>query len=220
MPVYISQRYTTYYLLAGRDISTYVLAGKVWVRAMEDKGRDTIAAFDTLLTTNHLRMMKVLLSYLAPEQQGSLAVYIKFSELQYTLQLLKRSPPQPIFRGHRTILTPQSLLGGNLLENDFSGVLELLEELLPFSGPKERARIKNIRNFLSGMSQLREMMEMMEMMRELYPEGMGSTDNMTDMSSMGDMFSAMSGVDPTMLMQMVQMLQSAQPDSTNKSNEK
>lgn len=185
---------------------------------MEDKGRETITTFDTLLTTNRLQMMKVLLSYLAPEQQGSLAVYIKFSELQYALQLLKRSPPQPIFRGHRTILTFQSLLGGNLLENDFSGVLELLEELLPFSGPQERARIQNIRNFLSGMSQMREMMEMMEMMRELYPEGMGGADNMTDMSGMGDMFSAMSGMDPNALMQMVQMFQSAQPDSTDKSD--
>ena len=63
---------------------------------MEGKGSDIIAAFDSLLTTNHIQMLKVFLSYLAPDLQGGLAVYIKFLELQHTLQFLKNRPKSPV----------------------------------------------------------------------------------------------------------------------------
>ena len=211
---------------------------------MEDKGRETITTFDTLLTTNHIQMMKVFLSYLAPEQQGGLAVFIKFSELQYALQLMQRSPRQPIIRSHRTILSAQSLFDGSLLRGDNSGILELLEELMPFGGPEERARLRSVRNLLTSMSRMREMMEMMEMMKELFPEGMGSgedggfgnfanmfsdmsgmgnmtgmsgmADTASGMSGMADMFSGMSGMDPSVILQMLQMFQSAQSDDSHK----
>lgn len=204
---------------------------------MEDKGRETITTFDALLTTNHIQMMKVLLSYLAPEQQKGLAVYIKFSELQYALRLLRNTPGQPIIRGYRTILSPQSLLDGSLLEGDNSGILELLDELMPFSGPQERARLQNIRNLLTSISQMRQMMDMMEMMRELFPEGMGGGDSgdfssfasmFSDMGGMSDMTgtsgtsdrnSGMTGMDPTVILQMLQMLQSSQPSNADKSEE-
>lgn len=203
---------------------------------MEDKGRETIARFDTLLTTNHIQMMKVLLSYLAPEQQNGLAVYIKFSELQYALQLLKNTPGQPIIRGYRTILSPQSLFDGSLLQGDNSGILELLDELMPFSGPQERARLQSIRNLLTSISQMRQMMDMMEMMKELFPEGMGNGDGgdfgnfasmFSGMAGMGDMTgtsgasdraSGMTGMDPAVILQMFQMFQSSQPDSTGKTD--
>lgn len=181
---------------------------------MEDKGRETITTFDTLLTTNHIQMMKVLLSYLAPEQQNGLAVYIKFSELQYALRLLQNTPRQPIIRGYRTILSPQSLLDGNFLQGDNSGILELLDELMPFGGPQERARLQSIKNLLTSISQMRQMMDMMEMMKELFPEGMGSGDN----GNFGDFASMFSGMDPSVILQMAQMFQSAPPDGTAKTD--
>ena len=202
---------------------------------MEDKGRETITTFDTLLTTNHIQMMKVLLSYLAPEQQNGLAVYIKFSELQYALRLLQNTPRQPIIRGYRTILSPQSLLDGSLLKGDNSGIFELLDELMPFGGPQERARLQNIRNLLTSINQIQQMIDMMEMMKELFPEGMGNGDNgdfssfasifsdmagmtdMTGMSGSSDGVSGMPGMDPTVFLQMLQMFQSSQPDSSDKS---
>ena len=199
---------------------------------MEDKGRETITTFDTLLTTNHLQMMKVLLSYLAPEQQNSLAVYIKFSELQYALRLLQNTPRQPIIRSYRTILSPQSLLDGSLLQGDNSGILELIDELIPFGGPQERARLQSIRNLLTSISQMRQMMDMMEMMKDLFPEGMGNGDfsnfasmfsgmagtgDMTGMSGSSDGTSGMTGMDPTVILQMLQTFQSAQPSSADKS---
>ena len=198
---------------------------------MDEKGKETIAAFDRLLTTNRIQMMKVFLSYLPPEQQGGLAVYIKLSELQYTMQFIRRFPGRPLFTEQSTVLSLSALLDGSLLEQNQDGVLELLDELLPFSGPKERAYIQNLKTLLTSFSRMREMMAMMDMMKELFPEGMGGeggfgdilqgmagAGNMTEASGMADMVSGMTGMDPAAILQMLQMLQPSQADDTNKSD--
>lgn len=198
---------------------------------MDEKGKETIAAFDRRLTNNHIQMMKVFLSYLPPEQQGGLAVYIKLSELQYAMQLVRQSPYRPIFEGRRTVLSLNSLLDGSLLENNQDGVLELLDELLPFSSSRERAQIQSVKNLLTSFGRMREMMAMMDMMKELFPEGMngeggfgdmfaGMTGmgDMTGMSGMEDLASGMGGMDPAAIFQMMQMFQGAQPDSNDKSD--
>ena len=198
---------------------------------MDEKGKETIAAFDRLLTTNRIQMMKILLSYLPPEQQGGLAVYIKLSELQYAMQFVRQFPGRPLLRENRTILSLNSLLDGSLLGQNQDGVLELLDELLPFSGPRERSYIQNLKNLLTSFSRMREMMEMMDMMKELFPEGMGGeggfgdifqgmsgNENMTDMSGMANMLSGMAGMDPSALLQMLQMFQPSQNDDTDRSD--
>lgn len=175
---------------------------------MDEKGRERIDAFDRLLTNDALRMMKVFLSYLPPQQQGALAVYIKFSELQYTLQFLRRFPGRPLFMGNRHTLSFHSLLDGSLLTENQEGVLELLDELLPFSGPRERAQILNLKNLLTSLSRMREMMDMMEMMKDLFPEGAGAE------GGAGDIFQ---GADPSAVLQMFQMFQSPSGDSAKTS---
>lgn len=193
---------------------------------MDEKGKETIAAFDRLLTTNRIQMMKVFLSYLPPEQQGGLAIYIKLSELQYAMRFFRQHPGRPLIASRRTVLSLNSLLDGSLLTQDQTGVLELLDELLPFSGPQERRQIQNVKNLLTSFSQMREMIAMMDMMKELFPDGMdgeGSLENilsgmagasnMTDMSSMADMASGMAGMDPSAVLQMLQMFQTANTDS-------
>ena len=172
---------------------------------MDEKGKETIDAFDRLLTTNRIQMMKVFLSYLPPEQQGGLAVYIKLSELQYTMQFFRHFPRRPLFAGHRTILSLNSLLDGSLLDQNQDSVLELLDELLPFSGPKERTQINQIKNLLTSFSRMREMMAMMDMMKELFPEGMSGDGGIDDM-------------DPSVILQMFQMFQSSHTDDANKSD--
>lgn len=198
---------------------------------MDEKGKETIAAFDRRLTNNHIQMMKVFLSYLPPEQQGGLAVYIKLSELQYAMQLARQSPYRPIFEGRRTVLSLNSLLDGSLLENNQDGVLELLDELLPFSSSRERVQIQSVKNLLTSFSRMREMMTMMDMMKELFPEGMNGEGgfgdmfagmagmgDMTGMSGIGDFAAGMGGMDPTAIFQMMQMFQGTQPESTDKSD--
>lgn len=178
---------------------------------MDEKGKETIIAFDTLMTTNHIQMLKVFLSYLPPEQQSSLAIYIKFSELQYTMQLMRQSPGRPIYRDRRTVLSLSSLMDGSLLQQDREGVIELLDELLPYGNFKERARIQEFKNMLNSVGQIREMLAMMDMMKEMFPDGMGGSDG----NGMESMFSGMSGMDPEMFAQFMQMFQSPGAESTS-----
>ena len=52
---------------------------------MEQQDGNKVMAFDTLFSTNHIAMLKILLSCLDYQAQKSMAVYIKFLELQYTI---------------------------------------------------------------------------------------------------------------------------------------
>ena len=59
---------------------------------MEPCENEAIAAFDTLYTQNHIQILKVLLPYFDPASQKSIAVWIKYMELQYTMVCAKRHP--------------------------------------------------------------------------------------------------------------------------------
>ena len=104
---------------------------------MEEQNSKTINAFDSLFTTNRIQMLKILLPRLAPEQQSGFAVYIKLLELQYTLSLLRKPPGTRLMGNGKQ-------LSADFFQGDNTDTLELLDEMLPFSGPKERARIENI----------------------------------------------------------------------------
>lgn len=146
----------------------------------EEKGTNPVAAFDSLLTTNKIQMLKVLLTWLPPAQQGGFAVYIKFLELQYTLSLL-HNHPEIRFSGSRQ-------LSADFFSGDNSDTIELLNELLPFSSPSERAKIEGMKNMLQNLSKMKEMMEMMEMLKEMFPDGFGG-----DADNPMDLFSGMAG---------------------------
>ena len=64
--------------------------------------------------------------------------------------------------------------------------MDLLDEMLPFSGPKERSKIENIRNMIANFKKMQEMMEMIQMLQELFPEGMGGDNPMDMFSGMSD----------------------------------
>lgn len=150
---------------------------------------EAITAFDSLFTTNHIQMLKILLFRLSPEAQGSFALYIKFLELQYTFSFLQKHPSIPPAGVGRP-------LSGNLFQGDNSDTIELLNELLPFSGPAERGKIEGMKNMLQNMSKFQEMMEMMQMMQEMFPEGM-------DADNFSSMFSGMSGADMSSVFEML-----------------
>lgn len=148
---------------------------------MEEKGRSLIEAFDSLFTTNKIQMLKILLSWLPPSQQGGLAIYIKFLELQYTFTLLRRHP--------ETRFTGSKQLSADFFSGDNADTIELLDELLPFSSPGERTKIEGMKNMLQSMSKMKEMMEMMEMLKEMFPDGFGG-----DADNPMDLFSGMAGM--------------------------
>lgn len=143
---------------------------------MDDNHPDKIMAFDTLFTTNHIRMLKLLLGYLEPPLQGQLAVYIKFMELQYTLSVFHQNPSASF-----------SVCTGY----DRGEFTDLLEEMIPFCDTEEKEKILNIRNMISNLKNMQEMMEMIQMMQEVSPDmfsGFGDTDMSQMMEMMKGMF--------------------------------
>lgn len=146
---------------------------------MEEQNSKTINAFDSLFTTNRSQMLKILLPRLAPEQQSGFAVYIKLLELQYTLSLLRKPPGTRLMGNGKQ-------LSADFFQGDNTDTLELLDEMLPFSGPKERARIENIKSMIENLKKMQEMMEMIQMLQELFPEGMGGDNPMDMFAGMSD----------------------------------
>ncbi|MCM1187810.1 MAG: hypothetical protein NC541_00755 [bacterium] len=148
---------------------------------MEEKGTNLIASFDSMYTTDRIRMLKIILPWLPPSGQGGFAVYIKLLELQHTFFLLRRPLQERAACSRR--------LSSDLFSGDTAGTVELLDELLPFSGPSERSRIENLKGLLQNMGKMKEMMEMMEMMKELFPDGFGGNtgDPMEMLSGMAGM---------------------------------
>ena len=149
---------------------------------MDEQGYQTIRAFDSTFTSNRIQMMKILFSHLAPDKQGAFAVYIKLMELQYVFSLLRN--PRGIHFPGKTRLSSDFFSGEN------EGTIELLDELLPFSGPAERKRIEDMKNMMQSMKQMRDMMDMIQMMQEMFPEGMGgdgATNPMDMLSGLGGM---------------------------------
>ena len=77
-------------------------------------------------------------------------------------------------------------MSADFFQGDNSDTVELLDELLPFSGSRERARIENMKNMILNFKKMQEMMEMIKMMQELFPEGMGGDNPMDLFSGMSD----------------------------------
>ena len=132
---------------------------------MEDIRQGSVAAFDAQFTNNQICKLKVLIRFLDPSMQRSIAVCIKFMELQYTLQLSRH----PVHRVKST------LPGAVNEESDFD-FDKVCDELLPYCDAREKQQFTQIRNMFQTMHSMQGMMEMMESMKELFPEGMGSGD--------------------------------------------
>lgn len=152
---------------------------------MAENKQDGIAIFDTLFTNNHICMMKLLLPLLSPPLQKGIAIYIKFQELQYTLQYFAKHPSGLI--GTNTGTAPA----------DTNAVLD---SILPFCAEKERQSLLQVKNMMQNLQNLKDMMEMLETMKELFPESFSGASENRDFSQMAEMFSAFGGgISPEMI---------------------
>jgi len=162
---------------------------------MDTTQADRVMAFDSLFTTNHIQMLKLLIGYMEPSVQGKLAIYIKFQELFHTLKLITEHPLLSI--------SPYSS------DNCNNSIPSLLDNILPFCTPDEKKKIQNLRTMFQNMENVKEMMQMLDLLQELSPElfsggnsNMGNFDfsqmmNMFqdgDMSQMSDMMNMMQGI--------------------------
>lgn len=151
---------------------------------MAENGQEKIVAFDTLFTNNQIQMLKILLTYMKPSQQKSMAVYIKFMELQYTISFFKIHPSSSLPNSHNE-------------EN--LNASRLCDEILPLCSPSEQEKIGNLKKMMQNFENMQEMMQMVQMMKDLFPEG--ETPFGKDPS---DFFSGMSGMDMSQLFEMFQ----------------
>ncbi|MGN0376578.1 MAG: hypothetical protein ACI4ED_02980 [Suilimivivens sp.] len=131
---------------------------------MDSNEQNKVIAFDTLFSTNHIAMLKIMLPYMDNQTQKSLAVYIKLMELNYTLDFYKKHP-YPVC--------------GCMEKEASPDLLKLCEELLPYCTEDEKKQIEQIRNIFQSMEMYKEMSKTMELMKDFMP----------DMGSFGDLFS-------------------------------
>lgn len=161
---------------------------------MGDKELDKVAAFDTLFTTNHIQIMKILLCYLQPQIQKSFAVCIKLSELQYTLSLFRSQP--------HTSLHAASMEGP-------PDPIQLLDEILPYCTPSEKEKLQRLQETLRSFNSMQEMLQMLQAFKELFPEGEGAFSEGGPFSgNFADILSGLGGLDLSQLMNIFQNISS------------
>jgi len=122
----------------------------------KEETMDKVTAFDALFTNNQIQKLKVLLSYVDSPMQRQLAIYIKFLELKYTLELFQHSPKLSVSP------TPQ--------ESPFDPA-KLCQEIAPYCTPGEQQQLNQFVSMFQAMSHYQEMMEMVKMFQEMFPEG-------------------------------------------------
>lgn len=137
---------------------------------MEPKEQDKVIAFDTLFSNNHIAMLKIMLPYMDNQAQKSLAVYIKFLELNYTLDFYKKHP-YPVC---------------GCVEKEASPDLpRLCLELLPYCTEAEKKQLEQIRSIFQSMEMYREMSKTMELMKDFMPDMGNFSDMFTGAASPG-----------------------------------
>lgn len=122
---------------------------------MAYKEHEKIAAFDTLFSNNHIQMLKIMLPYLDQQIGKHMTIYIKFLELQYTINLFNSHSYFP--NGYESRDTSYN----------FSG---LCSQLLPFCDEQEKTRIKQLQSLFQSLEMYKEMSKTMEVMKEFMPD--------------------------------------------------
>lgn len=113
-----------------------------------EENTEAILAFDTLYTTNHMKILKLLIPYLESEHQKKLAVFIKWQELMFTLNFFKQYSA--------------SLYSPDFKQSKKMDLNTLIPLLMPYCNESEK-------NIISQFSQMQNMMNMMEQMQVYMP---------------------------------------------------
>ena len=117
---------------------------------MEEKDNDAVLLFDTLYTTNHIQMLKVLIPYLQEDMRNNIAIYIKFQEFQYTLEYTKK---------HIVSLYSQS--DRSLKDLD---IPKIYNSIKPYCTESEKQMLSKIMNFKNGFDKYQEFAKIMPLL--------------------------------------------------------
>lgn len=102
---------------------------------MEDWNPNRMTPFDCRIANQNLELTKLLIPYLPPQSQRILAIYVKFSEFQYTLSSF-----------HAFRQTAHS-------------TQDIFEELKPYMPPSTCESLDNFMNMMSMMDLFQSMQE-------------------------------------------------------------
>ncbi len=122
---------------------------------MDSNEHSKVTAFDTLFCTNHIQMLKVMLPYMENQMQKSMAVYIKFLELNYTIAYFKKHP-YPLYGCGERETSPD--------------LFSLCSELLPYCTETEKRQLEQIRSMFQTMEMYKEMSKTMDLMKDFMPD--------------------------------------------------
>lgn len=143
---------------------------------MKDESSN-VMAFDALYTNNQIQKLKVLLPYIEPSMQKNMAVYIKYMELKYTMDLF-RNHPFHVCSIESNTETPD--------------IKKLCRELKPYCTEAECRQLDQMESMLQTMDMYREMSQTMSAMQEIFPDmGAGGFCSNESGTSMEDMLMGM-----------------------------
>ncbi len=120
---------------------------------MEKRQTSSITQFDTLYTSNHIQILKILMPFFTPPMQKQIAVYIKYQELQTALNKTKQNQTAPFS------------------QIPFASNMEpLCDEISNFLDPQELQSLSQIKSTIKSFHDMQETMEMFQMMQETMSE--------------------------------------------------
>ena len=135
----------------------------------ETKVSEKIYAFDSLYTTNHIQMLKVLLPCLNPSLQRTLTLYIKFLELFYAIHFLNTHP---------------YAIKGCVFDHTTFDFDSFIKDIEPYISSHEADTFRQLNQSIQTARQFEKMQQKMESLKDILPEGF----DFGNLTSLGNMF--------------------------------
>lgn len=138
---------------------------------MPKESSDHVLAFDTLYTNNHIQMLKVLLPHLPRKQKHEFAVFIKYMELQYTMEISKKAK-------HQINICTAS-------QEEPLDIASLIEELQPYCTEQERKTFSRMSETFQTLHMFQDMQKYKDLFSSMSSSEDGSEESGNlDMSQM------------------------------------
>lgn len=127
---------------------------------MDEQFPHIMTLFDEYISNPSLQMAKVLIPFLPPDSQRIIAVYIKFSELKYTLSFFRKMKQIP------------------------SKPEDILDSLKPYLSSSDLESFEQMQNMMEMISMMQEMQntsdmdfDPMSVMTEMFSQKEGETND-------------------------------------------
>ena len=134
-----------------------------------DTENDYTLVFDHFYTTNHIQILKSLLPFFHTGLFSYLPVFIKYLELQHTLELTKKRM-QPLNHG---------IYAASNKSHDLDEIYKTIKKYLT---PEEEKNIHQILDMMHTMENVKEMQKMMEFFQNMTGDDSSSANPFPDLS--------------------------------------